>query len=1197
MAALVILVDAQPRDPATGAAVAVRLAGGGAARGYFYGGAHYRAGIAALPRTVARLDFDGEQLSGGGVPNALQLSWSPARNADLAALAALFWQDAPVTVRIGPEGDAAPPIDTAGLVVDARVEGGALVLALADLAADLKRAVLVDRFAGTGGIEGPAAWAKAIRPRAWGRCFNVVGRAIDAGANVWCFGDPARAWDAFVEVRDRGVAATVEATTLLAWQGSAEATFAALRTAAVTEGGCVVAPSLACVKWWTAPAGDLRADIRGETAGGYVETAPEIAARIVAARSALGVDAAELAAVAAARPAPFGWFCGTESVTAAAAVSEVLGDVGLSWVIAGGAMAFRRWEWSAAVRTARSISAVRERLIKPVTGRRLGYRRNQAPMARGDLAAIVLASEMAYGDGTPLEDLKPAEPGATNSADPGSAFGPDRTVGQMLATVTQLRDDLASAASPDLSEIEAAIDEAQAGLDAARQELAGVAQRVFDVESTAGAGRGLNANSDFALGGASWVADGFAFTPEGPGFAALSTAGRFCQLLSTVVRIGSPRPLRVHAEYAIAAASSYTLIGLECLDAAGKHLAKSYAFAGARQPGPYAETFLFDGIADGVVDQLTVRFAPGTVYVQLVFYANHPNGGALTAATTKITAFRLEDAAAVEAVNARVTTEVGVLADADHALAGRIDEVQTSIGDANSRITDEVLSLTRADSVLSGRIDTAVSSIGSVDARVTSEILARSTNEMAVGARLEELSVSNSPGTLNRNPTFALFADPGGYPQNWVAWNAAGSHSRAAGRLGSYAFEQANDGLVQCGLYTDQALSPGLAAQGVIWAVLEVTVTKVSGDLGGCGVIVLSNNAYVGLNLYETTPIGAGGATGSGGDGQTYSYAKLMQIDTRGGVVIYAQTDGAAFNSGRTAKTIRWHRCSLRLASDAEVLAQKVNNDLGSRATLTYVDSAVAGEASARAEAVRNLDASLGGQISGKASISDVNTAIVNERGATASAIQNYSVSYNGQQLTMSQIAGVMAGINGRTQGYWGVSFNGGQPVLSAFYLDGNGNAQQGVTIGGNLFVQGDAIVAGTVSTSKIADRAAMDVQVWTQPGPSTTDGTAGGSSNTDDGNWVLLRQIYCPYDCTLVVIAKARQGYASGLRWCQFRLYLDGQQVDFGADQGAYLTNPVLVGSKDVAAGWRTFGLHWTPQDQSLALLETKITVLMRKR
>lgn len=442
MTASVILVEASPRQPADGAAVTVRLAGGGAKMPYHYGGEHWRAGIAALPKIITSLNWPGDDIGTGGVPQALSLDWSPARRADLDALASLYWTDAAITVRLGAEGQALPPLRLVGTVLEAPAEPGKLTLAMADPAAGLKVPFLVDRFAGTGGVEGPSEWAGRIRRRAIGRCFNILGDPIDKAHLIYCFGDPARSWQAFDAVRVRGVAAQPGELTLLAWQGSVAATFAALQAASVPNGGGVLCPSIACIKWWTEPA-SLCADVRGEVDGGYVETAPEIVARLVAARSAVAFAAGTVAAAKAARPMACGLFVDEDRSTVAELLDQLLGDVSLLWVLDGGQIAIRRWEWGVSVASGRSAEIKRLKVHKPVGSRKLGYRRNQHKMARGDIAAILLASDVAFGSGETLEQLKPAEPGATNSADPGSPFGNDgKTVGQTKNQIGTLQNDV-----------------------------------------------------------------------------------------------------------------------------------------------------------------------------------------------------------------------------------------------------------------------------------------------------------------------------------------------------------------------------------------------------------------------------------------------------------------------------------------------------------------------------------------------------------------------------------------------------------------------------------------------------------------------------------------------------------------------------------------------------------------------------------
>ncbi|WDF73478.1 hypothetical protein [Novosphingobium sp. KACC 22771] len=402
MAAQLILVEASPRQASDGAARTVRLAGGGAAYPYYYAGGHWMAGITGAPTIITSLTFDGTDLGSGGVPQAAEIVWGTTNRADLADLAGLVWADAPITVRIGPEGSL-PPIALSGKVLTATVEdGGKLKIAMADPAADLKKPLLTARWGGTGGLDGPADWAGTIKRRIWGRVFNVQGEPLDAVHNIYSFADPLRHLQAITAVRDKGAAGPL---TVLAWAGTAEATFAALQAAAVPAGGGIVCPSLACVRWWTQPAGDLTADIEGETEGGYVETAAGIASRLVAAVDGPAFAAGTIASADADRPAPVGWIAADESTTVAAMLDQLLGSVSILWALnAAGQIELRRWAWGASALSVKSHAVTRSASYRPVSSRRLGYRRNEHKMARGSLAAIVLVSDVAFDDGSGLAE-------------------------------------------------------------------------------------------------------------------------------------------------------------------------------------------------------------------------------------------------------------------------------------------------------------------------------------------------------------------------------------------------------------------------------------------------------------------------------------------------------------------------------------------------------------------------------------------------------------------------------------------------------------------------------------------------------------------------------------------------------------------------------------------------------------------------
>lgn len=391
MPASVILIEASPRVVASGAVSTMRMAGGGASAPYYYSGQHWRAGVVQLPTFTTELGFDGGEIGTGGVPQAAEIQWAPSSKADLAAMAALYWPDAAVTIRIGPEG-ALPPVRLTGKVLDAQVADGVLKLQMADPAAALKKPLLTARYAGTGGLEGPVEWTGKIRRRVWGRVWNLAGEPIDKANNIYAFADPLQKLQAFDALRDKGAAAS--SITVLAWAGSAAATFAALQAAAAPGGGGVVCPSIACVKWWTKPAGDLTADLRGEIGASYVETAPEIAERLVGVIGGVAFAAGTVAAAKTLRPAAVGWVAKDENTGAAAQIEQLLGDNSLLWVLdAAGAIVLRPWAWGASTASAVSRKVTRKRALKPVATRKIGYQRNETQMARGDLAAIVLRED------------------------------------------------------------------------------------------------------------------------------------------------------------------------------------------------------------------------------------------------------------------------------------------------------------------------------------------------------------------------------------------------------------------------------------------------------------------------------------------------------------------------------------------------------------------------------------------------------------------------------------------------------------------------------------------------------------------------------------------------------------------------------------------------------------------------------------
>ena len=400
------LLIARPRNPATGAEVIVRLAGGGV-QGYTqFGSTAWRAGLVKPPAIVQRLGFDDGRFGDGAVVQAFELRWggTPERMAELSGL---YWRDASFTLYSGPDGgaDGVMAIIISGRIADTTSEPGQILFQMADPSVDLAKPLLGDKtFAGSGGIEGPPEIKARPKRRAWGKCFNVELWSLDPANNIWVATDPARPLQAFDQVYDRGNAAS--SLLIVAWAGSVDATLAALVASTAPPGGAAIAPSIACIKWWFANPGKLSCDVRGEVGTAYVDRPADIAAAMVAAIGGPAIDGASLDAARVARDVETGWLVSNAGATVSAELTALLSGVSLWWSLsAAGALHFGAWAWGPPVTSIKGARVDRIRSYAPVGKITIGWKINNLLMSRGDIAAVVL--DAAYADGTPIEALKP----------------------------------------------------------------------------------------------------------------------------------------------------------------------------------------------------------------------------------------------------------------------------------------------------------------------------------------------------------------------------------------------------------------------------------------------------------------------------------------------------------------------------------------------------------------------------------------------------------------------------------------------------------------------------------------------------------------------------------------------------------------------------------------------------------------------
>lgn len=384
----VVLFEALPRVATTGATVAVRLAGGGSKAYDQLGFNDWRGGIVAPPKFTSAIGFDQSGVTGAALPQIANLRFFTSDPTLVDTLAGYVWSRAAVTIKVDDDEAASPtyPVALTGTVASVNVAGGVVTFTISDLSIDLDAAAVPNSFAGTGGIEGGSEALGRVKRRSFGYCFNVEGRVLDKANNIYEFGDPSKPLSSMPLIKDKGRAAS--SVTLVAWAGSIGATLAALIATAAPNGGAAYAPSIACVKWWTVPAGPLTADLIGEVSNSAI--APARLASYLIAAYAPAISIANLATAEGWVNRPAGVHIESASESIASVFDRLLFPVGLIWSITpAGLLTFDRLTWASPIESLTADTIRRETVFQPLRTRRVGYQKNHRIHTDGEISAAL----------------------------------------------------------------------------------------------------------------------------------------------------------------------------------------------------------------------------------------------------------------------------------------------------------------------------------------------------------------------------------------------------------------------------------------------------------------------------------------------------------------------------------------------------------------------------------------------------------------------------------------------------------------------------------------------------------------------------------------------------------------------------------------------------------------------------------------
>jgi hypothetical protein len=236
-----------------------------------------------------------------------------------------------VTLRVGVPGAAFPAGYTTfltGTAEQAEVGATTATIRLRDKLEVLGRPLQATLYAGTNalpsGAEGTADDIKGRpKPLLFGRRYQIAPVMVNTSRLIWQFHDgTAQAVDA---VYDQGVALTAS--------GTNRANLAAMEAAAPAAGQYDTCLSLGLIRLGAAPSGRITMDARGDATGSYVNTAADIASRILTQRCGIAsgdLDSASFTALASAANDDCGFYWDGES-TRQAALDAVLAGCG-AWL-------------------------------------------------------------------------------------------------------------------------------------------------------------------------------------------------------------------------------------------------------------------------------------------------------------------------------------------------------------------------------------------------------------------------------------------------------------------------------------------------------------------------------------------------------------------------------------------------------------------------------------------------------------------------------------------------------------------------------------------------------------------------------------------------------------------------------------------------------------------------------------------------
>lgn len=276
------------------------------------------------------------------------------------------------------------------------------------------------------------------------------------------------------------------------------------------------------------------------------------------------------------------------------------------------------------------------------------------------------------------------------------------------------------------------------------------------------------------------------------------------------------------------------------------------------------------------------------------------------------------------------STQAGAAATSASNAAGSASAASTSKTQAATSATNAANSATAA----SNSSTSASTSAGnaSTSASQASSSATNAANSASSAASSATVAASVGQGVLNANPVFSDWTST--LPEGWADWSSAAATivKGTPGRNSPYYAQFDVPAGTNRGLQQTGPAGTGLGNMGPGTYIVECDFELVSGDLQGAGVLFRGYNS--GGTQLEENKIHFYSEFGAGTVGKVYSLRKTVTLTSTSTAkgYLWCMAGWTSFNGTITAKNIKFYRCAVRLASDAEA---SVSVNSGAIATLS----------------------------------------------------------------------------------------------------------------------------------------------------------------------------------------------------------------------------------------------------------------------